>query len=228
MKIKTVVCYCICAGAFATTPMTLHSMQLQKNLISYGKRLLTKIPIGFVLAWLNTYFHELGHASASYALTGNPTHIYVGASSPTSDLLVTPLGTINGFSPFNGYTSIQFFSPWQRILISIAGPLLGILFSTGISYAINPFYQKLTLSCKIFLRALYAMNVLQFIPTKKTGESDGYQILEALGMSESTLKIVQTYTDKPLNVLIAALFSFGPIFEEVKAMFEAEKQTTIV
>ncbi len=198
------------------------------NILTYSKQMSIELVAGYVLAWLNTYFHELGHASLSYAFTGHPAHIHIGSSSPAPTLIETPFATINGFSAFNGYTSTRFFTHWQRILINIAGPLLGILFLKSVLYSINPIYQKLTLPCKVFLRALYHMHILQLIPFKHTGESDGYHILESLGIHKSTLATMQTYTEIPLNILIGAFFSFGPIFESVKTIAEKNNQMTLL
>lgn len=202
-------------------------MVFTRNLFTYSKQISIELAAGYVLAWLNTYFHELGHASLSYAFTRHA-NIHIGSSTPAPTLIETPFATINGFSAFNGYTSTRFLTNGQRILINTAGPLLGIFFLKGLSYSINPIYPKLTLPCKVFLRALYAIHILQLTPFKHTGESDGYHILESLGIPKATLTTLQTFTEIPLHILIGAFFSFGPILESIKTIAEKNDQTTLL
>jgi hypothetical protein len=194
--------------------MNTRAMDFKQDLISFGKRTLIEIPIALTLSLLNTFFHESGHATAGYALTSSTPHIYIGSSNNSTALIETPLVTINGFSPFAGYTSYtttEESAAWRKVIRSFAGPLSGALFLAGFNYLLSKVYKNPTALFQLLVQALYALNVLQLIPTKSGGKSDGYLALEHMGVSQDTLSSVQTYGEIPLAIAGGLAF-IAPVF----------------
>lgn len=196
------------------TSTNAHAMDFKKDLISFGKRTLIEIPIGLTLSLLTTLFHESGHATTGYALTSSTPHIYIGSGDHSTALVETPLVTINGLSPFAGYTSYtttEESAAWRKVIRSFAGPLSGALFLAGFNYLLSKVYKNPTALFSLLVRSLYAFNVLRLIPTKRDGKSDGYLALEQMGVSQDTLSSVQTYGEIPLAIAGGLAF-FVPLF----------------
>jgi len=202
MNNKTVRLFCAASVLIFTSTNT-HAMDFKKDLISFGKRTLIEIPIAITLSFLDTFFHESGHATAGYALTSSTPHMYIGSSDDSTALIETPLVTINGLSPFAGrtsYTTTEESAAWRKVIRSLAGPLSGALFLTGFNYLLSKAYKNPTVLLSLLVQSLYALNVLQLIPTNSGGKSDGYIALEQMGVTQDTLNSVQKYGEIPLAI----------------------------
>lgn len=224
---KNVLTLHLAACALLCIPTHARAMDTKKELmIFYAKHLSAEIPVGFALLALNTLFHELGHATSSYAFTGTMPHIYIGSSSNSTALIETPCVTVNGFSPIDGRTSYPSTQDsivnWKKIIRTAAGPLTGVLFSLGLSYLAAALYKNPTFLFTLLLRSLYAFNVAQFIPSNHNGKSDGYHLAEQLGISNTVLQPLQTYGEIPLNIVTVLAFLIGPMIEKAKALVSME------
>lgn len=143
------------------------------------------IALAYFLMMYSNYMHEAGHGLTYAMLYRKGYFINVGRPTDKPWLQIGALA-INSLNPFEGASMSPggaTNSPWKNILVSLAGPILGGLWSTwkGISLQKkHPDAHKYFLSkfvCLIWLM----QNCIQLVPFEENGcMSDGMHIYRAL------------------------------------------------
>jgi hypothetical protein len=102
--------------------------------------------------------------------------------------------------------------------------LAGATFLAGFNYALSKLYNNPTLTFKLLVQTLYALNVVQLIPTTSPTKSDGYYIFKKFDVSENTLDALQTHGEIPCIIAIGLAFLALPVITTIsqRATFKTE------
>jgi hypothetical protein len=142
---------------------------------------------------LSTLLHEFGHALGIVLCTKEQAVIYLGTTSD-KNIETFKIGRFHFHIHWSHYGQCRFkrmpkeLAPWQKIIISIGGPLISLLLAAlffTLAQLTNSFYNN-------FLYAVSIANAINFIFTATPMiypkwwwhyagmPSDGYRIIRAL------------------------------------------------
>ncbi|GAA0481478.1 hypothetical protein GCM10008986_02690 [Salinibacillus aidingensis] len=131
-----------------------------------------------LIAPLTILFHEFGHAGMAYILKADLVHFFIGSGRERAALRVGRIHLHLHTLLFMGGQSLSEkendFKAWEKVLISIAGPIMNGVVAWGISFMS---YENTVIQLAIWFNLWLAiLNLIPFRHGRK--KSDGYVCVE--------------------------------------------------